>query len=292
MLFISYAQERATVVRTERRYNPETKAPYAWLVRATAMVNQYSGSCVDAGFGPFFLKFGSYFPYNATLRLNEHGYRVPACRCRQLTKEGTTFEALDNGILSCADPARTHAIAGGLDVEPIDALLRTWLAILPHPFTPGDRQAGYRYEVSILQAEFALTQVLDQPLSGRRLVEQHPEGTRREHLDLGRPDRVQLSFDRRVTKTTPGRFRTRVITEGVVPSLRIDDTQSRLTQFHKEGRALRHPCAGTRTTINDTRDFRVGKRLHTLTTCPRCARVLGRAPRAPAGLRPGHHPHR
>jgi len=25
---------------------------------------------------------------------------------------------------------------------------------LPHPFTPQDRQADYRYDVSILQAEF------------------------------------------------------------------------------------------------------------------------------------------
>jgi hypothetical protein len=34
----------------------------------------------------------------------------------------------------------------------------------------------------------------------------------RENLDLGRPDMVQLIFDRRVTKRTPGRFRTRVLT--------------------------------------------------------------------------------
>ena len=42
-------------------------------------------------------------------------------------------------------------------------LLRKWLRLLPHPFTGADRQAGYRYDISILQAEFSLTQVLDQP---------------------------------------------------------------------------------------------------------------------------------
>ena len=26
-----------------------------------------------------------------------------------------------------------------------------WLAILPHPFSPADRAAGYRYDVSVLQ---------------------------------------------------------------------------------------------------------------------------------------------
>ena len=137
----------------------------------------------------------------------------------------------------------------------IDALLRKWLARLPHPFTPEDRNAGYRYDVSILQAEFSLTQVLDRPLTGRIFFEE----VIRENLDLGRPDQVQLIFERRVTKRTPGRFRTRVLTEGVMPSLHVDYKSSRIKQYHKEGRALR-----TETTINDPRDFGIGKRLHNL----------------------------
>ena len=70
---------------------------------------------------------------------------------------------------------------------------------------------------------------------------------------------MQLIFDRRVTKRTPGRFRTRVITQGVTPSLHIDYKHTRIKQYHKEGRALR-----TETTINNTRDFAIGKRLHNL----------------------------
>ena len=109
--------------------------------------------------------------------------------------------------------------------------------------------------MSILQAEFSLTQVLDRPLTGRVFFEE----VIRENLDLGRPDQVQLIFDRRVTKRTPGRFRTRVLTEGVTPSLHIDYKRSRIKQYHKEGRALR-----TETTINDPRDFGIGKRLSNL----------------------------
>ena len=123
------------------------------------------------------------------------------------------------------------------------------------PFTPKDRAAGYRYDVSILQAEFSLTQVLDRPLTGRVFFEE----VIRENLDIGRPDQVQLIFERRITKRTPGRFRTRVLTEGVTPSLHIDYKHSRIKQYHKEGRALR-----TETTINDTRDFDIGKRLSNL----------------------------
>jgi hypothetical protein len=51
----------------------------------------------------------------------------------------------------------------------IDGLLRKWLRLLPHPFSGADRKAGYRYDISILQAEFSLTKVLDRPVRGRLL---------------------------------------------------------------------------------------------------------------------------
>lgn len=57
----------------------------------------------------------------------------------------------------------------------------------------------------------------------------------------------------------PGCFRTRVMTEGVTPSLHIDYKHSKIKQYDKEGRALR-----TETTINNTRDFDIGKRLKNL----------------------------
>lgn len=247
VLFVGKAQEKTPVFRTEKRRDPKTGRTYPWIVRSTAMVNHYYFYCVDEDFGPFFLKFCSYFPYNAKLCLNGHEYLK-----RQLAKENIAFEALDNGVLSCDDPRRLQQIADGLDAAKIDALLRKWLARLPHPFTPVDRKAGYRYDLSVLQAEFALTQVLDRPQTGRIFFEE----VIRENLDLGRPDQVQLLFGRRVTRRTPGRFRTRVLTEGVTPTLHVDYKKSRIKQYHKEGRALR-----TETTINDTRDFRIGKRL-------------------------------
>jgi hypothetical protein len=170
-------------------------------------------------------------------------------------QKGIAFEALDNGVLRCKDPGRLQAICDGLSAARIDGLLRKWLRKLPPPFTPADRRAGYRYEISILQAEFSLTQVLDRPVTGRVFFEE----VIRENLDLGRPSQGQLIFDRKISRRTPGRFRTRVITEGVIPSLHIDYKNTRSKQYHKEGRALR-----TETTINDTRDFSIGKRLKNL----------------------------
>jgi hypothetical protein len=99
VLYVGKAQEKARVMRTERRRSRFTGGTYPWIVESTAMVNHYYFYCVDEDFGPFFLKFCSYFPYNAKLCINGNEYLK-----RQLAKRGVAFEALDNGIKSCADP--------------------------------------------------------------------------------------------------------------------------------------------------------------------------------------------
>ena len=247
VLFVGKAQEKARVFRTEKRRSAHGDGFYPWIVRSTAMVNHYYFYCVDEDFGPFFLKYCGYFPYTAKLCINGNEYLK-----RQLTKEGIGFEALDNGILSCENPARMQEIADALSAERIWDLLHKWQLLLPNPFTQEDTAAGYQYRISIYQAEFSLTQVLDRPLTGRQFF----EAVICENLDIGRPDQMQLTFDRRIIKTTPGRFRTRVITNGVTPSLHADYKNTRIKQYHKEGRALR-----TETTINNTRDFRIGNNL-------------------------------
>jgi hypothetical protein len=250
VLFVGKAQEKTTTFRTEKRRNPQTGASYPWIVRATAMVNHYYVYCVDRDFGPFFIKFCSYFPYNAKLCINGNEWAK-----RQAARSGLAFEPLDNGFASCEQPQALQRICDRLNAAKIDALARKWLRILPHPFTARDRRAGYRYDISILQAEFSLTQVLDRPLSGRVFFEE----VIRDNLDLGRPDQVSLIFAKRINRRTPGRFRTRVITEGVTPSIHVDYKHTRIKQYHKQGQALR-----TETTINDSRDFAVGRRLHNL----------------------------
>jgi hypothetical protein len=96
--------------------------------------------------------------------------------------------------------------------------------------------------------------VLDRPVSGRIFF----EDVIRENLDIGRPKQVQLIFDRWVTRSTPGQFRTRVITDGVIASLHIDYKGTRIKQYHKEGRASR-----TETTV-DPYDLYIGKNLRNL----------------------------
>jgi len=246
VLFVGKAQEKASVFRTDKRRDTNGKT-YPWISRATAMPNHYYVYIVDRDFGPLFIKFCSYFPYAAKLCLNGHEWLK-----RQLTQRGIAFEPLDNGIRSTDAARRVQQIADTLTADKIDAVFRKWLRRLPHPFTAAHRQAGYRYHLSILQAEFALTQVLDRPATGRGFFEE----VIRENLDVGRPDQIQLIFNRRVSRRTPGRFRTRVLTEGVVPALHVDYKKSKVKQYHKEGQALR-----TETTINNTYDFEIGRAL-------------------------------
>ncbi len=250
IVLIGKAQEKTTTYRTLKGHGLRSQNRYPRLLRTTAMVNQYYFYGIDCDFGPFFLKFSSYFPYTAKFCLNGHEYLK-----RQLAQAGIAYEALDNGIRSCADAAQLPGLADGLSAEKIEGLVRKWLARVPQPFTAAERAAGYDYEMSILQAEFALTQVLDRPQTGRLFF----EAAIRENLDLGRPEEVQLIFERRITRATPGRFRTRIITEGVTPAWHVDYKHSRIKQYHKEGQALR-----TETTINNTRDFYIGKQLKNL----------------------------
>jgi len=250
VLYLGTAQEKMTTIRTEKRRNPATGAVFPWLVRATAVVKVFYWYLVDADFGPLFIKFGSYFPYPMKICLNGNEYLK-----RQLAKAGIPFEALDNGVRSCADPARAQAIANGLDDRKIEALIAKWLKILPQPLTAADRAAGYQHQFSILQAEFSLTQIFDRPLTGRQFFDQ----IIKDNLLVGLPSQVSLVFDRRVTKATPGDFRTRIISDGVIPSLHVDYKNSRIKQYFKEGRGLR-----TETTINDTRDVAIGRSLRNL----------------------------
>jgi hypothetical protein len=74
ILFVGRAQEKALVFRTQKRRNPVTGGSYAWLVRDTVPVSYFYFYGYDGEFGPFFIKFCSYFPYMARLCCNGNEY--------------------------------------------------------------------------------------------------------------------------------------------------------------------------------------------------------------------------
>jgi len=251
VVVIGVAQEKISSFRSYRKDKGQPRPPgqppcYAFY-RGPVYVNQYYFYLLDRDFGLSFIKFSSYVPFTVRVWVNGHEWAK-----RQLEHQGIGYEALDNGFFACDEPQVLQSICDSFGPTQIEAFFRKWLRRLPHPFTAEDRNAGFRYELSILQLEMSTTQVFDKPLSGRLFFEQ----VIRENLDIGRPDQVSLVFDRRVTRRTPGTFRTRVLTAGVTPSLRFDYKATRVKQYFKLERALR-----TETTINNAHDFQVGKRL-------------------------------
>jgi len=245
IVLIGVAQERARAWRATKTVTGQHV--HFTYHRTSVSVNHYYLYFIDAQWGPGFLKVCSYAPYTMKLCLNGHEWAK-----RQLRRGGIAFEALDNGFRTCAEPEMLQQVCDHLAPADILACFDRWLAAVPLPLTAQDHRAGFAYRLSILQMEISRTQVFDRPLRGREFFEQ----VIRDNLDLGRPDRVQLLFDRKIIKTTPGRFSTRVVTHGVIPSVHIEYKHCHIKQYFKEGRALR-----TETTVNDAYDFGIGRGL-------------------------------
>jgi hypothetical protein len=257
IVFIGVVQEKAQAFQGKK-----INGRFEYTRDKTVYVNHYYFYIDDADFGPLFIKVCSYAPWSTKLCLNGHEWAK-----RQLEKKGIAYEALDNGFLSCEDPQKLQKICDSLGPEEIDRLFRKWLKRLPLPLRPEDRAAGYDWSLSIWQMEVSLTQIFDRPLRGREFFEE----IIRDNLDLGRPDRVQLIFDRVVTKKTPGEFRTRVIQDGVYPSLHIAYKNFDLKQYFKEGRGCR-----TEGTFRNPNDFGINKGLSNLPYLQKIGREINR----------------
>ena len=257
VVFVGVAQEKAQTFQGKK-----VDGRFEYTRDKAVYVNHYYFYIDDADFGPLFLKVCSYAPWAIKLCLNGHEWAK-----RQLEKKGIAYEALDNGFLSCTERERLQRTCDSLGSQDIDRLFRKWLERIPLPLRPEDRQAGYDWTLSIWQMEVSLTQIFDRPLRGREFFEE----IIRDNLDLGRPDRVQLIFDRVVTKKTPGEFRTRVIQNGVHPSLHISYKNFDLKQYFKEGRGCR-----TEGTFRNPKDFDVNKGLDNLPYLQKIGREINR----------------
>ncbi len=248
VVLIGIAQEKASVWRSWPQKGQEKAAhPHMEWGRQMAFINHFYFYLWDSEWGGAFWKTNAYAPYPIWLWLNGHEWAK-----RQLEHGGIGYEALDNGFGSCADPAALQKICDQLGPGAVESFFRRWVRRLPSPFTEADIRAGYVYELAFRQLEVSDTCVFDRPQAGRMWF----EGVIRDHLDVGRPAQVALIFHRRINRCTPGTFRTRVLTEGVDPTLCCYYKSSRIKQYFKEGRALR-----TETVICDTHDFGIGRRV-------------------------------
>lgn len=247
VVFLGIAQERCKSFKGTKSVLPSGAVHFDFS-RQSVFVNHLYFYLEDREWGPAFLKIGTYVPYEVKLCLNGHEWVK-----KQLGKERIPFESLDNGFLSCGDPQRLQKLCDQLGPDDIQSFFERWSSRLPWPLTVEDRQAGFHHHLSLWQMEVSLTHVFADRIDGRRFFDR----IIRDHLELGRPDRLRLLFDRRINRRTPPPrfgYRTRVITADVNPSLHVEYKKTDIKQYFKGHRALR-----TETTFNDPNDFDICK---------------------------------
>ena len=193
-------------------------------------VGVYYFYILDPDFGPGFIKICTYFPYPAKVWVNGHEWAK-----RQAAQAGIGFRALANGFAACDEPEWLQGICDGFGPGDVQGFFDRWIATVPTPFTSADREAGYWWELSVRQVEASRTLVLDDPRRARGFF----ESLVADNVGIGRPHEVAAVFARRVTKRTPGIFRTRVFGVGTEVQLEFAYKHSRVKQYLKEGRALR-----------------------------------------------------
>jgi hypothetical protein len=254
VVLIGVAQERTWSFKSGKRQGERNPKMILFdFSRQTVFVKHYYFYVQDLQWGPAFLKISTYLPFPVKICLNGHEWVK-----QQLRRERVGFEALDNGFVSCRNPDRLQEICDRLGPDDVQNFFDRWSQCLPWPLSPRDRHAGFDHRLSLWQMEVSLTQVFDAPVQGRHFFEE----VIRENLDLGRPSRVSLLFPTKLNRRTPPPrfgYRTRVITDGVNPSLHIEYKRSHVKQYFKENRALR-----TETTINNPVDFGTTKALKNL----------------------------
>jgi hypothetical protein len=116
----------------------------------------------DRQFGAGFIKICSYFPYPAKVWVNGHEWAK-----RQAAQAGIGFAGLANGFASREDPAGLQAICDRFGPADVQAFFDRWTRVIPAPFTPADRAAGYWWELSMRQVEVSRTLVFDDPRRAR-----------------------------------------------------------------------------------------------------------------------------
>jgi hypothetical protein len=243
---IGVAQEYQRVFTGTRDQTPTGAVRFS-CNRTERRVTCYYFYLWDEAFGPAFIKICAYFPYPGKIWVNGHEWAK-----RQALKAGLSFKELSNGFASCEDPAALQEICDRLGPGHIRVFAERWRARLPLPSTRADRQAGYWRDISMRQVEIAKTITFTAPRHSRAFFEALAAG----NLDLGRPDNMEIIFNRQVRCVTKGVFRTAVDRDNDGVVVNAFYRHSRIKTYLKDGRALR-----VETVINDAYDLGVLRRL-------------------------------
>jgi len=257
---IGVAQETQRVFIVRKRDTDPSRSPQFSYDKQDRRVTVYYFYVWDAEFGPAFVKVCTYCPWPVKVWVNGHEWAK-----QQARKLGLGFTELSNGFAACDDPALLQRICNSLQPGTIEVFFQRWLHRLPLPLTPADRDAGWWWELSMAQVEVSRTIVFTQPRYARGFF----DALVTDNLDLGRPDTLEIIFDRRIRADTVTDFKTKVITRGTQVTVNTFYKHSRIKQYLKDGRALT-----IETVINAPGDLRCQRRLHNLDELQARARAI------------------
>jgi hypothetical protein len=262
---IGVAQEPQRVFIGRKRDTDPSKPPqFSFDMKTDRRVTVYYFYLWDAGFGPAFIKVCTYCPWPVKVWVNGHEWAK-----QQARKLGLGFTELSNGFAACDDPALLQRICDSLQPGTIEVFFQRWLHRLPLPLESADRDAGWWWELSMAQVEVSRTIVFTQPRHARSFF----DALVTDNLDLGRPDTMEIIFDRQVRhgpqRSTRGTFKTKVVTRGTEVTVNAFYKHSRIKQYLKDQRALR-----VETVVNAPGDLGCQRRLHNLHELQARARAI------------------
>jgi hypothetical protein len=257
---IGVAQEAQRVFIARKRDTDPGKCPQFSFDKKDRRVTVFYFYLWDAGFGPAFIKVCTYCPWPVKIWVNGHEWAK-----QQARMVGLGFTELSNGFASTEDPVLLQRICDALQPGTINVFFQRWLARLPLPLGPKDSDAGYWWECSMAQVEVSRTIVFTQPRHARSFF----DALVTDNLDLGRPDTLEIIFDRQIRKDTVSDFKTKVITRGTEVTINAFYKHSRIKQYLKDQRALR-----IETVINAPGDLGCQRRLHNLDALQARARAV------------------
>jgi hypothetical protein len=262
---IGWAQEFQLVWTARKRDTDPARALQFSFAKAERRVTCYYFYIWDQFWGSGFIKVCAYFPYPAKVWLNGHEHSKQAA-----ARAGIGFTQLSNGFATCDDPDRLQLICDRLGPDDIQAFFDRWTAVIPVPFTPADRAAGYWWELSLRQVEVSRTLVFDAPRQARAFF----EALVTDNLDLGRPENVEMLFKRSPRGRKPkdqagGVFRTSIDRSCAGVTINALWRHSRVKQYLKDGRALR-----IETVVNSPGDLGCQRRICNLPELQARARAV------------------
>jgi hypothetical protein len=257
---IGAAQETQRVFIGRKRDTDPSRCPQFSFDKKDRRVTVYYFYLWDANFGPAFIKVCTYCPWPMKIWVNGHEWAK-----QQARKAGLGFTELSNGFASCQEAAALQRICDALQPGTIEVFFQRWLHRLPLPLAAADRDAGWWWELSMAQVEVSRTIVFTHPRYARCFF----DALVTDNLDLGRPDTIEIIFDRRVRKDTVSEFKTKVVSRGTEVTINAFYKHSRIKQYLKDSRALR-----IETVINAPGDLGCQRRLHNLDELQARARAI------------------